>query len=188
MTTGPTTRLTWHQGSVLPYSSLWHTVQRAMSLNALRSKELAFCCRGSDQVGIPRHVNLLYNEAGDGQCGAPVEALSMRSLAQSLGEPEAVFAWAHPRPPAEVGSLAPLPEHSCLQDVPGCGVPQRAALAEAAADLPDSRRRPRRPLQLRGALHRRPGGPAPHKRRLLPVWPDGLLHQPDVPSSDHAAR
>lgn len=106
MTTGPTTRLTWHQGSVLPYSSLWHTVQRAMSLNALRPKELAFCGRGSDQVCIPRHVNLLYNEAGDGQCDAPVEALSMRSLAQSLGEPEAVFAWAHlGRLPRSVRSL-----------------------------------------------------------------------------------
>ncbi|MDO9091063.1 MAG: hypothetical protein Q8R98_19810 [Rubrivivax sp.] len=106
MTTGPSTRLTWHQGSVLPYSSLWHTVQRAMSLNALRSKELAFCGRASDQVGVPRHVNLLYNEAVDGPCGVPVEALSMRSLAQALGEPEAVFAWAHlGRLPRSVRSL-----------------------------------------------------------------------------------
>ena len=92
MTTGPSARLTWHQGSVLPYSSLWHTVQRAMSLNALRPKELAFCGRGADQAGIPRHVNLLYNEAIDNLCGARVEALSMRSLAQALGEQEAVFA------------------------------------------------------------------------------------------------
>ncbi|MCB1997948.1 MAG: hypothetical protein KDG57_19115 [Rhodoferax sp.] len=95
MTTGPSARLTWHQGSVLPYSSLWHTVQRVMSLNALRPKELAFCGRGSDEVGVPRHVNLLYNETGDGLRGTPVEALSMRSLAQALGESEAVFAWAH---------------------------------------------------------------------------------------------
>lgn len=95
MTAGPSTRLTWHQGSVLPYSSLWHTVQRAMSLNALRPKELAFFGRESDQVGVPRHVNLLYNETGDGLRGAPVEALSMRSLAQALGEPETVFVWTH---------------------------------------------------------------------------------------------
>lgn len=95
MTAGPSTRLTWHQGSVLPYSSLWHTVQRAMSLNALRPKELAFYGRASDQVGVPRHVNLLYNETGGGLRGAPVEALSMRSLAQALGEPETVFVWTH---------------------------------------------------------------------------------------------
>ena len=106
MTTGPSTRLTWHQGSVLPYSSLWHTVQRAMSLNALRPKELAFYGRASDQVGVPRHVNLLYNETGDGLRGAPVEALSMRSLAQALGEPEPVFVWTHlGRLPRRVRSL-----------------------------------------------------------------------------------
>ena len=106
MTTGPSARLTWHQGSVLPYSSLWHTVQRAMSLNALRPKELAFCGRGADQAGIPRHVNLLYNEAGASVCGVPIEALSMRSLAQALGEQEAVFAWAHlGRLPRSVRSL-----------------------------------------------------------------------------------
>jgi len=106
MTTGPSARLTWHQGSVLPYSSLWHTVQRAMSLNALRPKELAFCGRGADQAGVPRHVNLLFNETVDGQCGAPVEALSMRSLAKALGESDAVFAWAHlGRLPRSVRSL-----------------------------------------------------------------------------------
>jgi hypothetical protein len=106
MTTGPSARLTWHQGSVLPYSSLWHTVQRAMSLNALRPKELAFYGRASDQVGVPRHVNLLYNEAVDGPCGALVEALSMRTLALALGEPEAVFSWTHlGRLPRSVRSL-----------------------------------------------------------------------------------
>lgn len=106
MTAGPSARLTWHQGSVLPYSSLWHTVQRAMSLNALRPKELAFYGRASDQVGVPRHVNLLYNEAVDGPCGALVEALSMRTLALALGEPEAVFSWTHlGRLPRSVRSL-----------------------------------------------------------------------------------
>lgn len=106
MTTGPSTRLTWHQGSVLPYSSLWHTVQRAMSLNALRPRELAFCGRASEQVVVPRHINLLFNETGDGLRGTPVEALSMPSLAQVLGEPEAAFAWAHlGRLPRSVRSL-----------------------------------------------------------------------------------
>ena len=106
MTTGPSARLTWHQGSVLPYSSLWHTVQRAMSLNALRPKELAFFGRASDQVGVPRHVNLLYNETSGGLGGAPIEALSMRTLALALGEPEAVFSWTHlGRLPRSVRSL-----------------------------------------------------------------------------------
>lgn len=95
MTTVPSARLTWHQGSVLPYSSLWHTVQRAMWLNALQPKELSFCGRAIDQGGFPRHVNLLYNETGGGPCGAPIDALSMPSLAQALGEQEAVFTWAH---------------------------------------------------------------------------------------------
>ncbi|MBL8351268.1 MAG: hypothetical protein JNL87_13270 [Burkholderiaceae bacterium] len=69
---------------------------------------LHVCGHTFDQVGYPRHVNLLYNETGDGLCGAPVEALSMLSLAQALGEPEAVFAWAHlGRLPRSVRSLIP---------------------------------------------------------------------------------
>ena len=95
MTAGPSPRLTWHPGSVLPYASLWHTVQRVMSLNALRPKELLCCARASDQVSATQRVNLLYNEAGANLSAAPIEALSMRSLAQALGEPEAVFTWAH---------------------------------------------------------------------------------------------
>lgn len=95
MTPVPSTRLTWHQGSVLPYASLWHTVQRAMWLNALQPKELLLCGRAPDQGGFPRHVNLLYNETGGGPGGAAIDALSMRSLALALGEPEAVFTWAH---------------------------------------------------------------------------------------------
>lgn len=35
------TRLTWYVGSILPYASLWHTVNRAIWLNGLRPNELA---------------------------------------------------------------------------------------------------------------------------------------------------
>lgn len=95
MTTAPSSRLTWHQGSVLPYASLWHSVQRAMLLNALRAKDLPASEHATDQAGFPRYVNLLYNEAGGVPGGPPVEALSMRGLAQALGESEAAFNWAH---------------------------------------------------------------------------------------------
>lgn len=106
MTAGPSARLTWHPGSVLPYASLWHTVQRVMSLNALRPKELLCCDSASDQISVTQRVNLLYNEAGASVCRVPIEALSMRSLAQALGEPEAVFIWAHlGRLPRSVRSL-----------------------------------------------------------------------------------
>lgn len=94
MTTAPACRLTWHRGSVLPYSSLWHTVQRAMWLNSLRPSELSFCACALDQGGFPRQVNLLFNETSGGSRGA-IDALSMQSLAQALGEPETAFTWAH---------------------------------------------------------------------------------------------
>jgi hypothetical protein len=95
MTTVPSSRLTWHQGSVLPYASLWHTVQRAMLLNALRARELPVSEHATDQTSFPRYVNLLYNEAGGVPGGAPVEALSTQRLARALGESEAAFSWAH---------------------------------------------------------------------------------------------
>jgi hypothetical protein len=105
MTTAPACRLTWHRGSVLPYASLWHTVQRAMWLNALRPSELSFRARAHDQGGFPRQVNLLFNETSGGSRGA-IEALSMQSLAQALGEPETAFTWAHlGRVPRSVRSL-----------------------------------------------------------------------------------
>lgn len=67
-------------------------------------------------------------------CGVPIEALPMRSLAQVLGEPEAVFIWAHlGRLPRSVRSLispsipvlkegVPLPDvgaawHSLVRDL-----------------------------------------------------------------------
>lgn len=105
MTTAPACRLTWHRGSVLPYSSLWHTVQRAMWLNSLRPSELSFCTSALDQGGFPRKVNLLFNETSGGRRSA-IDALSMQSLAQALGEPETAFTWAHlGRVPRSVRSL-----------------------------------------------------------------------------------
>lgn len=105
MTTAPACRLTWHRGSVLPYSSLWHTVQRAMWLNSLRPSELSFCACALDQGGFPRQVNLLFNETSGGRRSA-IDALSMQSLAQALGEPETAFTWAHlGRVPRSVRSL-----------------------------------------------------------------------------------
>ena len=117
MTTAPACRLTWHRGSVLPYSSLWHTVQRAMWLNSLRPSELSFCACALDQGGFPRQVNLLFNETSGGSRGA-IDALSMQSLAQALGEPETAFTWA---PRADRESDAPPPARP-----PGCRARRRS--------------------------------------------------------------
>ncbi len=76
-----------------------------MWLNSLRPNELSFCASALDQRGFPRQVNLLFNETGGGPDGA-IDALSMQSLAQALGEPETALTWAHlGRVPRSVRSL-----------------------------------------------------------------------------------
>lgn len=94
MTTA-THRLTWHPGSLRPYASLWHTLQRAAALNRLRIGELPDPRRGqfgdSDRTVSP--VDVLLNERSEqGQIRI---ALSTDVLASWLGEPTSLFAWSH---------------------------------------------------------------------------------------------
>jgi len=81
-------RLTWYPGTILPYASLWHTVLRVISMNALSSVELPdgpHRALGSSS-GIHRTVHLLHND------GIPVDT---DVLARWLGESPEVFRWAH---------------------------------------------------------------------------------------------
>ncbi len=75
------TRLTWHAGSVLPYASLWHTVQRVCALNCLRSRELPH--PAARALGN----RFLLDNRGD--------SVDVAALAKWIGEPSAVFRWAH---------------------------------------------------------------------------------------------
>lgn len=100
----PARRLTWHQGTVLPYASLWHTALRVAALNFLRAKEMpdgnadwtpgTACLRSG--------YSLLFNETG----GVKGENISLVALARALGEPVSAFHWSH---------LGGLPQ--CLRDV-----------------------------------------------------------------------
>lgn len=97
-------RLTWHVGSILPFASLWHTVHRAATLNALRNRELPFAV-GTDGGGPwVRRADLLFNSPLASGQRIPGEALCIRTLAASLGESFAAFSWSH---------LGQLPQ-SCL--------------------------------------------------------------------------
>ena len=88
-------RLTWHAGSVLPFASLWHTVHRVAAINAMRAKEFPFALALDGRGRFARRVDLLFNESLSYGELAPGEALSIRGLADSLGEPTNAFAWAH---------------------------------------------------------------------------------------------
>lgn len=75
-------RLTWHVGSILPYASLWHTVNRAIWLNALRPKELV-------------EVTGLGRRRGDQSLRACetmfTPSIDIPRLASILGEPRSDF-------------------------------------------------------------------------------------------------
>jgi len=71
-------RLTWHVGSLLPYASLPHTIQRVCALNCLRRGELPALDRRS--VGAPSVLT-----AG---------GIDLARLARWIGEPEQAFRWA----------------------------------------------------------------------------------------------
>lgn len=87
-------RLTWYQGSILPFASLWHTLLRVSALNCLRLKELPDD-REPDLVDwlSRRRIRAmaLYNETHDGR----PEAVSTSALARCIGEPHHRFRWSH---------------------------------------------------------------------------------------------
>lgn len=88
-------RLTWHPGSLRPYASLWHTLQRAAALNRLRIGDLPDFqgCQSGDTDHTVSPVNVLLNERSEeGQIRV---ALSTDVLATWLGEPASLFAWSH---------------------------------------------------------------------------------------------
>jgi len=88
-------RLTWHPGSLRPYASLWHTLQRAAALNRLRIGELPDFrgCQSGDTDHTVSPVNVLLNERSE--AGQIRVALSTDVLAKWLGEPASLFAWSH---------------------------------------------------------------------------------------------
>jgi hypothetical protein len=75
------TRLTWHAGSVLPYASLWHTVQRVCALNCLRSRELP------NAAGRALGSRFLLDNRGN--------SVDVALLAKWIGETPEVFRWSH---------------------------------------------------------------------------------------------
>ena len=96
--------LTWHPGSIRPYASLWHTVQRVAALNRLRMRELPdhLWCHPGEAANKASSTGLLFNEwrGHEGQGHGRV-AVSTEVLASWLGEPADVFAWSH------LGTLPP---------------------------------------------------------------------------------
>ena len=88
-------RLTWHAGSILPFTSLWHIVHRLAALNALRCRELPFAADVGCIAPRTRHYNLLFNEPRFSGGHSPAEALSVNTLAALLGESREVFTWSH---------------------------------------------------------------------------------------------
>ncbi len=88
-------RLTWHAGSILPFTSLWHIVHRLAALNALRCQELPFAADVGCIAPRTRHYNLLFNEPRFSGGHSPAEALSVNTLAALLGESREVFTWSH---------------------------------------------------------------------------------------------
>ncbi len=87
--------LTWHAGSVLPFASLWHTLHRVMSLNAMRTKELPQLLEGSWQMPSVRSVDTHFNEVAYGYGSDRSSAVNTRQLACTLGEPAHAFEWSH---------------------------------------------------------------------------------------------
>ena len=96
--------LTWHPGSIRPYASLWHTVQRVAALNRLRMRELPdhLWRHPGAAESQASSAGLLFNEwrGYEGQGHGRV-AVSTEVLASWLGEPAEVFAWSH------LGALPP---------------------------------------------------------------------------------
>lgn len=87
--------LTWHSGSVLPFASLWHTLQRLMHLNAMRAKELPELLVGSWQAPSVRYADLLFNEIPPGTARQRAGAVHTIQLASAMGEPAHAFEWSH---------------------------------------------------------------------------------------------
>lgn len=85
--------LTWHQGSVLPFASLWHTVMRAAVLNALRVRELPYALTASGAKVAPEllAIDLVFNESDRIRRAA----IAVPTLAKWLGEAEGAFVWSH---------------------------------------------------------------------------------------------
>lgn len=74
--------LTWHVGSILPYASLWHTVNRAVWLNKLRTDEFA------QMAGIDREKNAPLPRAFETMFA---HSIDIRRLASILGERPSAF-------------------------------------------------------------------------------------------------
>ena len=87
--------LTWHSGSVLPFASLWHTLQRLMHLNAMRAKELQELLVGSWQAPSVYRADLLFNELPYGGNRQRAGAVHTDQLARAMGEPAHAFEWSH---------------------------------------------------------------------------------------------
>lgn len=87
--------LTWHSGSVLPFASLWHTLQRLMHLNAMRAKELQELLVGSWQAPSVHRADLLFNELPYGGHRQRAGAVHTDQLARAMGEPAHAFEWSH---------------------------------------------------------------------------------------------
>src|SRR5574343_682368 len=87
--------LTWHSGSVLPFASLWHTLQRLMHLIAMRAKELQELLVGSWQSPSVHRADLLFNELPYGGHRQRAGAVHTDQLARAMGEPAHAFEWSH---------------------------------------------------------------------------------------------
>lgn len=90
--------LTWHPGSIRPYASLWHTVQRVAALNRLRMRELPdhLWRHPGEAESRASSTGLLFNEWHGHDWHSPRRvAVSTEVLATWLGEPAEVFAWSH---------------------------------------------------------------------------------------------
>lgn len=90
--------LTWHPGSIRPYASLWHTVQRVAALNRLNIRELPdHRWRGPGEApSKASSTELLFNEWHGLAWPRPRRfSIATEVLASWLGEPAEVFAWSH---------------------------------------------------------------------------------------------
>jgi site-specific recombinase XerD len=77
--TSASQRLVWHQGSVLPYSSLWSVVHRLSYLNLLNAVDLRYF--GLRQHGYAGMNSLITN----------YKVIDIPSLAQAMQEPMGLF-------------------------------------------------------------------------------------------------
>lgn len=72
--------LTWHQGSILPYTSLWHVIRRAISLNSLKFRDLPLTNKDSS----PKRPELIFNDLG--------AHIDLGTLSELLGEDKSALA------------------------------------------------------------------------------------------------